>query len=297
MTTKTFAPALKRGRACLGVLMVAVAISALPSAAQPASRAGDARPVSDLDSAYTEILSQVVEGDGLVDYAALRGPLAADFRRVLRTVETFDAAALETQAARLAFWMNAYNIQMLQHIVESGPITNVIADGRDQTFFRTPVLTAGMAISLDEIEHMILRGPAESGPLAPFALRDTDARLHAGVNCAAVSCPRLRQRAFTARNVDDELDAGMREFVSSPRHFHIENGVLMASSLIDWYGEDFDRHDQAAGDWLLSFMDPDRSDARGIRERLKGRSSDDLRAADDVEFFYDWTLNDRALFN
>lgn len=262
---------------------------------QPESRAGDVQAAASIERSLTDVLQQVVDDDGLVDYGALRGPLEDDFRRVLKAVETFDASGLETRREKLAFWMNAYNVHMLQHIIEADGLTNVIADGRDEIFFRTPYLTAGMDLSLDEIENVILRGPTESGRLAPYALDTTDPRLHAGVNCAALSCPRLRSRAFTPSNVDEELDAAMREFVSSPRHFRLERGVLVASSIIDWYGKDFDRPGESAGDWLLSFMDPERPDADAIRRLLEGRSSDDLRSADDVRFEYDWTVNDRAL--
>lgn len=284
------------------LLPLLVMVAAFPAASgevsarvQPESRAGDVQPTAQLDSAFTSILASVVDEDGYVDYAALRGPLRADFRQVVRAVETFDVSGLETRAEKLAFWMNAYNVQMLQHIVEADSLTNVIAGDRDERFFRTPYLTAGLSISLDEIENGILRGPTPGGRLAPHALETTDPRLHAGVNCAAVSCPRLRMRAFTAENVDVELDTATREFVSSPRHFRIERGVLVASSIIDWYGADFDRPGKPAGDWLLSFMDSDRPDAGEIRRILAGRSIDDLRASDDVRFEYDWTVNDRAI--
>ncbi|QXD14728.1 DUF547 domain-containing protein [Rhodocaloribacter litoris] len=263
----------------------------LPDDVPAESRAGDVPPAGDYEASLTSLLEQVVTGDGLVRYDLLRGPLNRDFRRVLKAVEDFDATRLLSQEARLAFWLNAYNVQMLQNIVETPAVRDIMADGLAERFFRTPYRTAGTGVTLDEIEHVILRGERFEERLAPFRLARLDPRIHVGLNCAAVSCPRLRRRAFTAENVDRELDAAMRDFTNDPKHFRREGDGFVLSALLDWFGSDFDATGRPAGDYLLSFMSPDRPDYAAFKALLAGRSAAAIRSRPDVRFVYDWTVN------
>ncbi|GIV61782.1 MAG: DUF547 domain-containing protein [Rhodothermaceae bacterium] len=266
-------------------------IRRLPDDLPAESRAGDVPPAEDYAASLTSLLEQVVTDDGLVRYDLLRGPLNRDFRRVLKAIEDFDAARLLTQNERLAFWLNAYNVQMLQNVIETPAVQDILADGLDERFFRTPYRTAGQGITLDEIEHVILRRARFEERLAVFRLADLDPRIHVGINCAAVSCPRLRRVAFTADNVDTELDAAMRDFVNDPKHFRREGSTFLLSALLDWFGSDFEATGQPAGDYLLAFMSPDRPDYAALQGLFEGRSGADLRNHPNVRFVYDWTVN------
>lgn len=258
----------------------------------PPSRASNVAPAEDYAAVLTSILQQVVTEHGLVRYDLLRGELNERFRRVLKAVETYDADQLETQAQKLSFWINAYNVQMLQSIVETPEAEHIEAGGYFDAFFETPFLTAGHAVTLNEIENVILRRQDGPAALKPLQANRLDPRLHAGLNCAAVSCPRLRQRAFTPQNVDAELNAAMRDFTASPEHFRAVDGGFVLSSLLDWYGADFDRAGEPAGDYLLSFMPEGRLHYGALRKLLRGRSAAEIKAHPDVAFAYDWAVND-----
>ncbi len=262
-----------------------------PLFAQPTSRAGAATAVADYETALTALLQQVVTADGLVRYDLLRGELNADFRAVLKAIEEFDATALQTDAQKLAFWMNAYNVQMLQNIVATPHVKDIIADGFGDTFFKTPYRTAQNAASLDQIEHVILRRQEGPAALTAFQVTRLDPRIHVGLNCAAVSCPRLRQRAFTASTVNEELDAAMRDFTTSPAHFRVEGDAVIASSLLDWFASDFDGTGVPAGDFLLQHMPTDRPDYRTFHTLLSGKSASEIKAQPDVQFEYLWQVN------
>ncbi len=266
----------------------------------PPSRAGDVAPAEDYEAALTDILQQVVTETGLVRYDLLRreasapgarGELNEKFRRVLKAVETYDAGDLDTQAEKLSFWMNAYNVQMLQNIIATPEAEHIEQGGYADAFFKTPFRTAGHAVTLDEIENVILR--KEDGPEALKSLKANalDPRIHVGLNCAAASCPRLRSRAFTPQNVDAELNAAMRDFTASPAHFRAVEGGFVLSSLLDWFGEDFDRAGEPAGDYLLGFMPEGRLHYDALRKLLQGRSSEEIKARPNVTFAYDWTVN------
>lgn len=260
----------------------------------PPSRAGDAQPAADYEAALSEILAQIVTERGLVRYDMLKGPLQEKFRQVLKAVETQDAEQLQSHREKLAFWINAYNVQMLQNVLETPGVEDVSA--HSEAFFKTPLRTAGHAASLDEIENVILRRQDGPEALEALAADSLDVRLHAGVNCAARSCPPLRTEAYAPGRVDEQLDAAMRAFAASPQHFAVEEGAsgtprFTFNSILEWYGADFDRPGQPAGDTLLRFMSEARPDYATLKGVLEGRSASEIEAQPNVSFAYDWTLN------
>ena len=129
------------------------------------SRAGTTEAAADYEQELSTLLQKVVTDDGLVRYGLLRGDLNGPFRRVLKAIENADPTLLSTDEQKLAFWINAYNVQMLQNIIETPSVRNIIQDGFAKTFFDTPVLTAGLALSLNDIEHTILRRRGENAAL------------------------------------------------------------------------------------------------------------------------------------
>lgn len=255
------------------------------------------QPAPAYEAAWTDLLDEVVTDDGLVRYDLLAGPRRAGFDAVVEAVEGFDASTLTSDAEKLAFWLNAYNVKLVERVLEAGVPENIEAYGFD-FFFKTPVRVAGHDVTLDQIENILLR--RQDGPAALEALqvRRLDPRIHVGLNCGAVSCPRLRRRAFTAENVNAELDRAMRDFVNSPRHFYTEpapateggdNAVL--SSLLDWFGDDFDATGKPAGDYLVGYMDADRPGYDRLRALLGGHTAAEIKAHPNVAFAYRWDLN------
>ncbi|MEA3277310.1 MAG: DUF547 domain-containing protein, partial [Pseudomonadota bacterium] len=127
------------------------------------------------------------------------------------------------------------------------------------------VTVEGVALSLNDIEHRILR------PLWD------DPRIHYGLNCAAVGCPNLVRNAYRGTSVDRQLDAGARRFVNSPRGVWFDNGRLGVSSIYAWFKEDFGGEDAHILAHLKSYADPD------LKARLDGVQR--IR-----EHRYDWSL-------
>lgn len=277
----------------LALLLAActVAPDAGPEAPDPVDPAGD------YEAVLSALLEDVVSADGLVDYGRLAGARADDFAAVLAAVEQFDAAALTTDAEKLAFFLNAYNVRMLKNILDAPEVENIETDDRFGVFFRTPFRVAGFDMTLNQIENGILRlqdsvdgQPLPDGlrALRPSAL---DPRLHVGLNCAAVSCPRLRREAFTPERVDEQLDAALSDFADDDRFATVDGSTITLTTLLDWFGEDFDRPGQPAGDYLLAFMSPDRPGYAALRRLLSGRTAAEIRALPGVRFDYDWSVN------
>ena len=99
---------------------------------------------------------------------------------------------------------------------------------------------------MDHIEHEIIR--------KQFA----DPRIHAAINCAAVSCPRLLNEAFTPDKLDDQLNSVMRDMIRNPMHVQInrETKVVNLSAIFDWFSSDFTSYVQArqAGETVLDYV-------------------------------------------
>jgi len=172
-----------------------------------------------------------------------------------------------------AFWINLYNALTVKIVLDHYPVKSIrdidISPGlfSDGPWGKKLVSVEGKDISLDDIEHRILR-PVWKDP-----------RVHYGVNCASIGCPNLQPEAFTAENSDELLDKGAREFVNSPRGARIENGKLTVSSIYVWFKPDFGGTDAGVIDHLKKYAQP------GLRTQLEkiDRISDNQ---------YDWTLNE-----
>jgi hypothetical protein len=89
------------------------------------------------------------------------------------------------------------------------------------------VKVAGIALSLDDIENLIVR-PVFKDPRAHYAL-----------NCLSIGCPNMRAGALTAGNLEAELEQASAEFVNHPRGITIADGKVVASSVYEWFADDF----------------------------------------------------------
>lgn len=185
-------------------------------------------------SAYAGVLQHV--HPPRVDYAALKANRAA----LDRVVEEFAAptAAAEsswTRGERMAFWINAYNVFTLRAIVDHYPIQSRLFTLQPRNSIRQidgvwTDLTwqaAGQAVTLDDIEHRILRPTFH------------DARIHFAINCASVSCPPLAAEPYRADGLDRRLDEAARIYLASREGLRIDGDTLLVSSLFKWYGDDF----------------------------------------------------------
>jgi hypothetical protein len=91
-------------------------------------------------------------------------------------------------------------------------------------------VVGGRTMSLDEIEHDILRP------------RFTDPRVHFAVVCASVSCPDLRAEPYDGQRLSAQLDDAARTFLSNPgkgMRVNEKARKLQVSSIFGWFADDF----------------------------------------------------------
>jgi hypothetical protein len=201
-----------------------------------------------------------------VDYAALRGD--PGWQSLLANL----AAAPEPSErdARLAYWINAYNILAIDVVVRHFPVASI----RDVGSLLRPVWkrdagrAGGRTLSLDAIEHEILR------PLG-------EPRIHTAIVCASSSCPSLAREPYRAEQFDAQLDAAARGFIADPRKgARVEARSLRLSPIFDWFGGDF-----AASGGVLAFVR--RHATPALREAIEKLGHDPAL----TWFDYDWSLN------
>lgn len=174
----------------------------------------------------------------------------------------------------LAFWINAYNILVIETVARGYPIESIRDIGSPiwPVWKHREIAVAGKPRSLDEIEHEILRPMGEP-------------RVHAALVCASVSCPSLQREPWTAGRVEAQLETALQAWLQNPhKGLRIDRkaGKVWLSKVFDWFREDFGE-DRTA---LLSF----------VSRRLGTDDSVWLGAHHrDVEvgyLHYDWRLND-----
>ena len=229
-----------------------------------------------------------------MDYRALARAHRADLDAALQAIAEQDPTALRSDAQKTAFLVNAYNARILDRVLDHPRATRLDRGGLFRAFFQTPFRVAGASVTPDQIEHGLLRrqtsGKGAGTPRALHRLRPSrlDPRIHVALNCAAVSCPRLQSRPFSAGSLDGALDRAMREWVGSSRFARVSGGTVALSSLLDWFGPDFDARGNA-GDWFLGYASARR--AAQLRPALAGKTSGQIKATRGVRFAYDWTVN------
>ena len=230
------------------------------------------------------------------DREATDGPtLVADSRRFLRAVRTPDDRGSALDAVRkrigdsspdeldtlgpderLAFWLNVYNAAVGAALLAE---PERFTDRR--RFFSNPIVTvAGADLSLDQIEHGVLRGaqwkyglgyvpnPFPSTFVRRHRVADPDSRVHFALNCGAASCPAVT--AYDATNVDDQLDLAAGSYLRSETV--VDDGTARVPRLLLWYRGDF-------------------GGRAGIRALLREYDVIDSEAAPRIRYReYDWSL-------
>lgn len=215
-----------------------VSLSATTALAQSVSRfAGQqaGRAVAD-HAAFDALLARRARNsrDGVVrvDYAGWRGSFSdrAALGRYIDALSALDPLTL-TRPEQFAYWANLYNALTIRVVLDAWPIRS-IRDIRSSLLVagpwkKTVARVGGVDLSLDDIEHEILRKGW------------SDQRVHYAVNCASFSCPNLPLRAWRGAGLGPTLDAAARAYVNHSRGVEFNGAALTVSSIYKWYAADF----------------------------------------------------------
>ncbi|HKZ08548.1 MAG TPA: DUF547 domain-containing protein [Methylomirabilota bacterium] len=206
--------------ATLGVALTACATLAPPSGS-------GARGVDGAEAAWARVLATHVLDDGRVDFVALRRDphdLTAYVAWVAEHGPRTAPARYPTAAARLAYYINAYNALAMYQIVA----TPRRPEQQIPFFFLTTVTIDGRRTSLYRLEDLVIR------PLG-------EPRVHFALNCMVRGCPRLPREAFDPARLDAQLERETRRFFNEATNVQVDPplGVVRLNSILRFYQSDF----------------------------------------------------------
>ncbi len=260
---------------------------------------------------------------GRVNYIGLDSVGRSDLEKLLSGYSALDIAPL-SQDERKAVYINLYNAGMMYNLLRyvrekekytvadkkflSLEVNDISVPGGDIWNGDYRFKLAGHKVTLNHIEHGLIRGDKkEQFPegLTRFVLKKLDPRIHAAVNCAALSCPRVREKAYRGSNINQMLDENMKEWFANPEQFKkLSSSKLHANKIVYWYYQDFDEHGRkvlklkGAGDYLSKFISDETNDGKWMKAHLKKSFNNrnkfwGLKVSNEYSFEYDWKVNDQ----
>ena len=203
------------------------------------------RPVT--HEIWDGLLKKHVDSTGFVNYRGMVRD-SGELNRYLQLLENAHPNdKYWSRNEQMAYWINAYNAFTVQLIVRNYPLKSIKDIKSGLAFVNSVwdikfIRLQGFDYDLNNIEHNILRPVFK------------DARVHAAINCASYSCPRLLDEAFTAQNLESQLDAAMRGFVNDPLRNRIGPDKAEISEIFKWFKGDFAR-DGTLRDFLNRYLE------------------------------------------
>jgi hypothetical protein len=169
---------------------------------------------------------------------------------------------------KMAFWINAYNAFTVKLILDHYPIKSIKDIKRGIPFVNSVwdiafIPMGKEKIDLNYIEHTILRKEFN------------DPRIHAAINCASFSCPLLRNEAYYASRLDEQLNDAMRRFVNDPQRNQLDKSNIKISKIFSWFAGDFKLNGSSIVNYLNKYA----------KKRVQPNAKIDFLE-------YQWELND-----
>ncbi|HEV7348820.1 DUF547 domain-containing protein [Telluribacter sp.] len=232
--------------------------------------ASDSAPSDVSHDVWDKLLKKHVDNKGMVDYKGFKAD-RAELKKYLKQLSN-NAPNPKTWSKdeQLAYWINAYNAYTIDLVLEHYPIKSIkdIGSSIKIPFVNTPwdikfIEIGGKKMDLNNIEHGIIRKQFD------------DPRYHFALVCAALSCPPLRDEAYTPKELDKQLDDQGKSFLNNPRTNVVTKDKASVSKIFDWYGGDFKKQ-------------------MSIEKWINKYASTDLKEGGSVSYMeYKWPLNEQ----
>jgi hypothetical protein len=216
---------------------------------------------------WNTLLNKHVDEAGNVDYKGFKSEEKA-LNEYLTVLSKNHPDNSWKRNDRLAFWINAYNAFTVKLIVKNYPVKSIKDLGGSIYKVNTPwdikfIKIGEEVYDLNNIEHGMIRKEF------------SDPRIHFAVNCASVSCPKLRNEAYVGTTIDQQLEDQAKYFINNKVKNQIKSTKkAKLSKIFRWY----------KGDFISSGM--------SVVEYINQYADVKLEADAKIEFLdYDWDLN------
>ena len=256
------------------------------------------KPAVSFHGKCAEVLKKFVDDKGMVDYTTLRRQ-RLKLKALLREFENFDSNEYRTwtKENKIAFWLNAYNIQMLKIITDNYPIrssrilrlypgwgpNSILHIKGIWTDYKFLVMDEEFTLS--EIDKRIFRKEFD------------DPRIFFALSKGSLSSPPLRNEPYYGHRLNKQLHDQVKRFLSSPLALRIdtEKQRVYLSSLFQSssYGKEF--ISKFAIDKKFKDQEPT---TRAVLNFITNYVSRDKVSFLEVGNYsikymkYDWTIND-----
>ncbi len=161
-----------------------------------------------------------------------------------------------------AFWINSYNLLVIQGIVEKYPVKSPL--DIPGFFDKTKHEIGGEKITLNDIENRLLRGNFPNEP-----------RFHFVLVCAGLGCPPIISSAYIPLTLDSQLQEQTTKALNDPNFIRASEKKVMVSQIFEWYKGDFTQNGQSLIDFINQYR----------KEKLPENSK--------ISYYpYDWALNE-----
>jgi hypothetical protein len=161
------------------------------------------------------------------------------------------ADELNRDAAKLAFWINVYNAAAQGLLSPPPPGAGRVRRLLHalQQYRHKGLIIAGRAMSLNDIEHGLLRRSRlwwspnlgrkiwTSAFERRFRADRLDPRLHFALNCAAHSCPPIR--SYRSSALDEQLDLAAAAYLEATVRWDASRRELELPALLQMFRADF----------------------------------------------------------
>lgn len=236
-------------------------------------------------ASFTKVFSQTGSNIDYVKlsehflYAAKTGEGTSFYVDSLKNLDAQNLASeLNTDDKRKAFWLNLYNAYT-QVFLKKNPDQYKT---RNSFFSKKQIDVAKHEISLDEIEHGILRhskikwSEGYLGKLFPssfekkFRVEKLDNRIHFALNCGAKSCPPIA--FYDPQKIDRQLNMAEKTYLKGESTYDSTQNMVNVPALMGWFRGDF-------------------GGKKGIRKILEKNNIIPQNSDPKIHFNkYDWTL-------
>lgn len=197
--------------------------------------------------------------NGKVKYAAIKSNPQA-LREILASAKDM-SVSISDAATYQAFWINAYNLLVIDNIVKNYPLKSPLDVAG--FFDKTKHEIGGKSITLNGIENNLLR--------AKFP---KEARFHFVLVCAGLGCPPIINTAYSPKTLEKQLQEQTVLALNNPNFIKVSKNKVQISQLFEWYRGDFEQKGNTV-DFINTYR----------KEQLPEKAK--------VSYYpYDWSLNE-----
>lgn len=175
---------------------------------------------------WDQLLQKYVSSKGEVDYDGMKTE-KAKLNAYIDVLKKNTPEASWKREEIMAYWINAYNAFTVWLILERNETKSIMNIEGGKAWDLKFIQLGANTYSLNNIENDILRKDFK------------EPGIHFAVNCAAKSCPKLNNKAFTAANLAQEMNRLAKEFVNNNSKNQLSANAAKISKIFEWYKGDF----------------------------------------------------------